>query len=197
MREIDHQESGSPLRFKPWFIILVGSVCLLVGVSIGRAFFPLEVPKPFIVEKEKRVEVPVDRIVEKRVPVEVIKYVERVVERRVEVPFEVVKYVDRAVLSDRTPQVPFPKAPTISSTAIDAASWKKLSVGMSPESVRNLLGAPKQVGGSSFILAFADTPARIEERADCVYWYYLALGEGTVFIRFEAGKVTDFGLLTR
>ena len=49
----------------------------------------------------------------------------------------------------------------------------------------------------SEILAFADTPARIEERADCVYWYYLALGEGTVFIRFEAGKVTDFGLLTR
>jgi hypothetical protein len=149
MREIDHQESGSPLRFKPWFIILVGSVCLLVGVSIGRAFFPLEVPKPFIVEKEKRVEV----------------------------PFEVVKYVDRTVLSDRTPQVPFPKAPTISSTAIDAASWKKLSVGMSPESVRNLLGAPKQVGGSSFFYQ----------------WYY----DDTSSLSFVDDKLHNWSTLSR
>jgi hypothetical protein len=48
----------------------------------------LEIPRPFIVEKEKRVEVPFERIVEKRVPFEVIKYVDRIVEKRVEVPVE-------------------------------------------------------------------------------------------------------------
>jgi len=99
------------------------------------------------------------------------------VERRVEVPFEVVKYVDRTVLSDRTPQVPFPKAPTISSTAIDAASWKKLSVGMSPESVRNLLGAPKQVGGSSFFYQ----------------WYY----DDTSSLSFVDDKLHNWSTLSR
>ena len=61
------------------------AAAMIAGVVIGRAFFPLEVPKPFIIEK--RVDVPVDRIVEKRVEVPV----DRIVEKRVEVP------VDRVV----------------------------------------------------------------------------------------------------
>ena len=176
MREIT-QSNPSPLLRWGWVLLGAGLVILLVGMLAGRALFPLEVPKPYLVEREKRVEVPVERIVEKRVPVEVIKYVDRVVERRVEVPFEVVKYVDRTVLSDRTPQVPFPKAPTISSTAIDAASWKKLSVGMSPESVRNLLGAPKQVGGSSFFYQ----------------WYY----DDTSSLSFVDDKLHNLSTLSR
>ena len=65
-----------------------GAGILMLGLIAGRAFFPLEIPRPFIVEKEKRVEVPFERIVEKRVPFEVIKYVDRIVEKRVEVPVE-------------------------------------------------------------------------------------------------------------
>ena len=149
MHETEERVPSTPYRSRLWLGGLFGLGCLVAGVVIGRAFFPLEVPKPFIVEKEKRVEV----------------------------PFEVVKYVDRTVLSDRTPQVPFPKAPTISSTAIDAASWKKLSVGMSPESVRNLLGAPKQVGGSSFFYQ----------------WYY----DDTSSLSFVDDKLHNWSTLSR
>ena len=165
MREIDHQGSGSPLRFKPWFIILVGSVCLLAGVSIGRAFFPLEVPKPFIVEKEKLVEVPVERIVEKRVPVEVIKYVDRVVEKRVEVP------VNR-VLEKRV-EVPV-EVVKLSAAARDLASWRELSVGMSPASVRKLLGTPVRGAGSEYF--------------HLVKWYY----DDNSWVDFVDGKLYDW-----
>lgn len=41
---------------------------LIRGVLIGRALFPLEITKTFVLEKEKRVEVPVDRVVEKLMP---------------------------------------------------------------------------------------------------------------------------------
>lgn len=50
---------------------------LLLGVLLGREFFPLEVPKLFVVEKEKRVEIPVERVVEKRVEVPVVRIVEK------------------------------------------------------------------------------------------------------------------------
>ena len=50
----------------------VGAALLVVGLLAGRTFFPLEIPKPFIVEK--RVEV----------PVEVVRYVERVATAPVE-----------------------------------------------------------------------------------------------------------------
>jgi hypothetical protein len=71
----------------------VSTGMLIVGIFAGRAFFPLEVPKPFIVEKEKRVEVPVEKILEKRVEVPV----EKIVEKRVEVPVEKFIYRDRIV----------------------------------------------------------------------------------------------------
>ena len=57
----------------------------------------VEVPVEKIVEKvvEKRVEVPVEKIVEKRVEVPVEKIVEKIVEKRVEVPGE--KIVERII----------------------------------------------------------------------------------------------------
>ena len=57
----------------------------------------VEVPVEKIVEKvvEKRVEVPVEKIVEKRVEVPVEKIVEKIVEKRVEVPVE--KIVERII----------------------------------------------------------------------------------------------------
>jgi hypothetical protein len=72
----------------------VALVAGALGVFAGANLFP-------VVEinvVEKRVEVPVEKLVEKRVPYEVIKYVDRivekpvVVERRVEVPVEKTVY---------------------------------------------------------------------------------------------------------
>ena len=127
---------------------MAGLVMLVFGMLAGRALFPLEIPKPFVVEKvvEKRVEVPVDRVVEKRVEVPV----EKVVERRVEVPVEVVKYVDRMVpvekivYRDRSE----PVAPPIT-------AWDKVTQGLSEEEVRQLLGEPRRI-----------------EPGESSYWYY-------------------------
>ena len=132
------------------------AAALIAGVVIGRAFFPLEVPKPFVVEKviEKRVEVPVDRIVEKRVEVPVDRIVEkrvevpivRVVEKRVEVPMEVIKYVDRMVPVEK---IVYRDRETSVAPAGKGA-WRQLQVGMSMASVRSLLGEPRAVDGGHF-----------------------------------------------
>jgi hypothetical protein len=107
---------------------------LLLGVLLGREFFPLEVPKPFVVEKEKRVEVPVERVVEKRVEVPV----ERIVEKRVEVPVEVVKYVEREVPTNVKP------APD-ETPANGSKGWRYLRIGMSQEEVRRVLCEPRRI----------------------------------------------------
>ena len=113
------------------------------GCLVAYVLLP---PKKRIVNVPVRVEVPVevvkyvDRVVEKRievpvqvkVPVEVVKYVDRVVEGRVEVP---VKKVVNYETEIRT------KAPSI-------ANWRRLSNGMSMEQVRNLLGEPTHVSSS-------------------------------------------------
>jgi hypothetical protein len=85
MREIIEEQpvpSKSYGRF-----MLVGLIAAAAGGLVGALLFPT-IETRFV---EKRVEV----------PVEVVKYVDRVVERvvekRVEVPVEVVKYVDRMV----------------------------------------------------------------------------------------------------
>jgi len=164
MREIT-QSNPSPLLRWGWVLLGAGLVILLVGMLAGRALFPLEVPKPYLVEREKRVEVPVERIVEKRVPVEVIKYVDRVVEKRVEVP------VNR-VLENRV-EVPV-EVVKLSAAARDLASWRELSVGMSPASVRKLLGTPVRGAGSEYF--------------HLVKWYY----DDNSWVDFVDGKLYDW-----
>ena len=163
MREIVHPDSSGPLYAKPWFGVLVGLVCLLAGAVIGGAFFPQQVVK--LVTVEKRVEVPVERIVEKQVPVEVIKYVDRVGEKRVEVP------VNR-VLENRV-EVPV-EVVKLSAAARDLASWRELSVGMSPASVRKLLGTPVRGAGSEYF--------------HLVKWYY----DDNSWVDFVDGKLHDW-----
>jgi len=89
-----------------------GAGLLVVGLLSGRAFFPLEVR--------------VERIVEKQVPVEVIKYVDRVVEKRVEVPLEKSSPVDRL---ETTP-------------VVTRRVWPEMRVGISYAAVRAMLGPP-------------------------------------------------------
>jgi len=145
----------------------VGAGLLFVGLLAGRAFFPLEIPKPFVVEKERRVEVPVDRVVEKQVPVEVIKYVDRIVEKRVEVPVErvvekrmevpvekvvektVMVPVEKIVYLDRIIEKPVAAVPP------GLSSWRRLNKGLSREQVRSILGEPLRISGGYF-----------------EYWYY-------------------------
>ncbi len=136
----------------------VGAGMLILGLLAGRAFFPLEVPKPFVVEREKRIEVPVEKIVEKRVPFEVIKYVDRVVEKRVEVPVErrvevpVVKLVEklvevpveRIVYRDRVVEKSVPSAPS------GLSAWRRITQGLSRDQVRAILGSPRKIETSFF-----------------------------------------------
>jgi hypothetical protein len=69
----------------------------------------IEIPVEKIVTVEKRVEIPVDRIVEKRVEVKVDKIiekrvevpVERIVEKRIEVPVDRVVHVEKIVVDDK------------------------------------------------------------------------------------------------
>ena len=137
-----------------------GAGLLVLGLLAGRAFFPLEIPKPFIVEKEKRVEVPVDRVIEKRVPFEVIKYVDRVVEKRVEVPVEKIVEkrvevpvermvekrieipVDRIVYRDRIVEKTVPSAPP------GLRGWRQVTKGMTRQQIRSILGEPLRIRSS-------------------------------------------------
>jgi hypothetical protein len=128
----------------------VGASLLVVGLLAGRAFFPLEIPRPFIVEKEKRIEVPVERVIEQRVPYEVIKYVDRVVEKRVEVPVEKIVEkrvevpVDRIVYRDRIVEK------SVSAAPAGLSSWRRITKGLSRDQVRAILGEPRKVEGGDF-----------------------------------------------
>ena len=160
MHENEETVPPNPYRLRLWVGGLFGLGCLVAGGVIGRAFFPLEVPKPFVVEKEERVEVPVERIVEKRVEVPVERIVEkrvevpvdRIIEKRVEVPVEVIKYVDRMVpvekivYRDRVPSVSAPQVPS---------AWSNITRGMSEREIRGLIGEPRRI-----------------EPGEPSYWYY-------------------------
>ena len=128
----------------------VGLCLLITGFLLGRVFFPAEVSKPIIVEREKRVEIPVERIVEKKVPVEVVKYTDRVVEKRVEVP--VVRVVEKRV------EVPVERiiyrdivvgAGGVRSN-VDLAAWRTLSKGQSKSQVIAALGHPVRIRNGSY-----------------------------------------------
>jgi len=138
-----------------------GAGILVLGLIAGRAFFPLEIPKPFIVEKEKRIEIPVERIVIQKEPYEVIKYVDRVIEKRIEVPVEKVVErrvdvpmekivekrvevpVDRIVYRDRIVEKPVPSVPA------GLSSWRQITKGLSREEVRSILGEPLKIEGGA------------------------------------------------
>jgi hypothetical protein len=143
-----------------------GAGLLVVGLLAGRAFFPLEIPKPFIVEKEMRVEVPVERIIEQKVPYEVIKYVDRVVEKRVEVPVEKVVTmrvevpiekivekrvevpVDRIVYRDRIVDKSFSSVPA------GLSAWRRITKSLSRDQVRAILGEPRKIEGGTIEIWF-------------------------------------------
>ena len=129
MREIDDIQATSGLPHRGWLLL---AAFLLIGlvVVLGRWVFPQEVIKLVTVEKEKRVEVPVERIVEKRVEVPV----ERIVEKRVEVPVEKIVYRDRPAAA----VAPAPQG------------WAGLQEGLNEEQVRALLGNPLKVMTSGY-----------------------------------------------
>lgn len=74
MYELKEEEAKPKTRWK-WPHFLSGFVLLICGVLIGRALFPIEITKTLVVEKEKRVEVPVE--------VSVDRVTDRVVTRHV------------------------------------------------------------------------------------------------------------------
>ena len=109
----------------------------MLGVIGGAKLFPTirEVPVDRIVVR--RVEVPVDRIVEKRIEVPVDRVVEKIVEKRVEVPSDkaVIKYV-----SDRTKEVNGKPSYVISEERIKL--WGQIKIGMTRQQVVGILGPP-------------------------------------------------------
>jgi hypothetical protein len=129
MHEVDNQNRMSKTQWRaPHYGM--GAGLLVVGLIAGRAFFPLEIPKAFIVEKEKRIEVPVERIVIQKEPFEVIKYVDRIVEKRVEVPVEKIVYRDTATRVDGVP------------SKVYLSAWRSLAKGQSKSEVIAALGHP-------------------------------------------------------
>ena len=144
--------------------LFAGILWLVVGVLAGRYLFP-EVKVEVLerrVEVEKRVEVPVDRIVERVVIKEV--------EKRVEVPVE--KIVIREV------QVPAPVArhPESNDVTKPASAWDSLKVGMTKSEVVSLLGEPYSVLDKDAVL----------------YWYYSERQSDFLIIRFKVAGLFGF-----
>jgi len=132
MREIDDIQATSGLPHRGW-LLLAAFLLIGLGVALGRWAFPREVMKFVTVEKEKRVEVPVERIVEKRVEVPV----DKIVEKRVEVPVERIVYRDRPV-----PRSNQSAATSDSSIDILDAGYSYLRLGIPKAEVIRLVGLP-------------------------------------------------------
>ncbi len=135
MREII-EEKPVPSKAHGRFV-LVASIAAAAGGLVGALLFPATETQ-FV---EKRVEV----------PVEVVKYVdrevERVVEKRVEVPVEVVKYVDRMVekVVEKRIEVPVEKIvyrPAAEDRELLDERHRSLRVGMRKPEVFGLIGRP-------------------------------------------------------
>ena len=139
------QASGSAR----WFVVMVGILSFVAGALLARGLFPVEVPRTVVVEKEKRVEVPVERIVEKRVEVPVEKVVEKIVERRVELPVAAVAQVPAT--SSQGANVNADKVSSVAS-AVGMASWGGLSLGMTQRQVSELIGKPQKVEGVDYAI---------------------------------------------
>ena len=132
MYESQPLEQSKKVR-RSWTMAVSGVGLFFGGLLVGRMLFPMEIAKPFIVER--RVEVPVEKLV--------VKTVEVPVDRRVEVPVEVVKVVEKpvekVVFQDRIVEK------TVFGVPPDIARWRQLSKGMSREQVRSILGEPRRV----------------------------------------------------
>ena len=144
--------------------LFAGLLWLVIGVLAGRYFFPEikieQVEKR--VEVIRRVEVPVDRIVERVVVKEV--------EKRVEVPVETIIY--------REVPAP-PSAPRIvepSKVANPVSPWNSVKAGMTKSEVSELLGEPHKVVSGD----------------DVIYWYYSDKQEDDLFIRFKVAGLFGF-----
>jgi len=132
MYESQSQEQSKKVR-RSWTMAVSAVGLFFGGLLVGRMLFPMEIAKPFIVER--RVEVPVERLVINRVEVPV--------DRRVEVPVEVVrmveKPVEKIVYQDRIVEK------TVFGVPPDIAKWRQLSKGMNRVQVRAILGDPRRV----------------------------------------------------
>lgn len=138
---------GKPSRRMPLFM------SLLLGLIIGILFALTDLPPPLRIERsfevpvdrvvERLIEVPVDTVVEKRIEVPVDRYVEK----RIEVPVWNVKYVDR-IITERPTSTLLHETDSVPATKL---IWRKLRTGMTPASVRELLGIPKSIRGESFV----------------------------------------------
>jgi hypothetical protein len=124
-------------------------VAVALGGFLGAIFFPTVETRFF----EKRVEVPVevikyvDRVVEKRVEVPVDRVVEKIVVQRVEIPGPeraVVTYV-----SDRTQQANGKPTYVMSEERINL--WKQIKKGMTRKQVIEILGPPDGEPDSSYM----------------------------------------------
>ena len=141
----------------------VGAVWLVIGILMGRTFFPETIEK--VVTKtvvvEHRIEVPADRIVYKDVIKEVVK--ESV--KTVEVP------VERVVIKEIAVPVPMrSEAPEIRPAAVPSR-WDPIKKGLTKSEVAALLGEP----------------ARVTETDGEILWHYDEKGQGALFVRFKAG----------
>ena len=138
MQELPVRPEPSPTA--PWKYYTLAFITLVMGFAIGQ--LNQDSSEPLVVEKVKTIEVPVEKIVEKRVPFEVVKYVDRVVEKvvekvvevpvvkRVEVPVERIVYRDK-VEPART------EAPKAS-----RGPWSRLRKAQTMDAVEALLGKP-------------------------------------------------------
>jgi len=138
MHEASNNSTQQASASGRWFVVMVGILSFVAGALLARGLFPVEVARTVVVEKEKRVEIPVDRIVEKRVEVPVEKVVEKIVERRVELPVAAVEQVS-ATSSRRAP-------------VIGKAGWGGLSLGMTQRQVSDLIGKPQKVEGVDYAI---------------------------------------------
>ncbi len=156
------REIPVPRRVEAWRYakpISLSFLLLGLGIWLGSAFFPV-------------VEI---QVVERRieVPVEVIKSVERVVEKRVEVPVEKVveKRIEIPVDKVIYREPPEPYYAKYLEPKTD--QWLTLRKGMTPSQVRTILGVPigTKVGGY-----FEEWFYSKEAGAACVVFF-----DGTLF----------------
>lgn len=156
----------APRTWRKVHFIALASVSI-TGVILGSVLFPSIREVPVVRIVEKRVEVPVDRVVEKRVEVPVDRVVEKIVEKRIEVPGNkaVIKYV-----SDRTTEINGKPTYVISDDRLNL--WRQIKVGMTRQQVVDILGPPDEAPRTSISSGLI----------------YFSWGKGTVWF-----KSVDFG----